>query len=142
MISNTILLILFLITSWSDYKEKEISITVLSIFAFLGIICNLIFHHISLTSLLCGVLIGLFCLLVSLSTNEALGMGDGYLFMVSGIYLGGIENIKLLLFSLMFSSCFSVFYTLYCKDIKRRIPFVPFILSSYIFIIYIDSSHF
>lgn len=80
-----------------------------------------------------AVAVGGALLAVSAATGEAVGMADGYFFVVSGLYLGLIRNILLLCGGLFF--CFVVCSILLVIGICRgrnvrkiRIPFLPFLI--------------
>lgn len=72
-------------------------------------------------------------LLLSAVTGERIGMGDGWFFVVSGLYLGVRKNLLLLSGGLLF--CFFICSVLMVRGIlmhrdvrKLRIPFLPFLL--------------
>lgn len=66
-------------------------------------------------------------------TGESLGYGDGLLFLVTGIYLGGWDNCSLLMTSLVLAFVFAIIQILVRKkSAKSEIPFVPFVLSAYV----------
>ena len=72
-------------------------------------------------------------LLLSRITDEAVGKGDGWFFLISGIYLGAVKNLVLLAGGL--GLCFLLSMVLLFYGIiqgtdrgKLRIPFLPFLI--------------
>lgn len=80
-----------------------------------------------------GVSIGVVLLILSKITEGAVGLGDGMLFFVTGIYLGFWKNAMLLWGSLLLCSCWGI-ALLAVRRIKwtagkrMEIPFLPFVL--------------
>lgn len=83
-----------------------------------------------------GILVGLFLLFISFITRQQIGLGDGILFVITGIGLGFFDNIILLMSSLFLTSivALSLFVA---KKIKRKetLPFIPFVWVSFICIL-------
>ena len=87
----------------------------------------------SIYSILSGILIGLAMMLASLATRGMVGMGDGILLTVTGVYLGGIGNLELLFMGLLLAACWSLVLIVGKKKKgKDQIAFVPFLLASYL----------
>ena len=81
-------------------------------------------------------------LLLSRITNEAVGKGDGWFFLVSGIYLGAVKNLVLLAGGL--GVCFLLSVVLMFKGIlqgtdrgRLRIPLLPFLIPAGIGVMFI-----
>ncbi len=81
-------------------------------------------------------------LFLSRMTKEAVGKGDGWFFLVSGIYLGAMKNLALLAGGL--GACFLLSIVLMLKGIiqgtdmgKLRIPFLPFLVPAGIGVMFI-----
>lgn len=123
--------ILLLYSSYTDIKKREISALVLMIFMIMGIVCTIYGERISLTEVFFGVFIGVFLIAISILTHGELGLGDGLLLCVTGLYLGFVRNILLLLIALFISAIFSMFLLLFKCGLKREYPFVPFLFLSY-----------
>ena len=77
--------------------------------------------------------IGVGLLFLSRITKEAVGKGDGWFFLISGIYLGAVKNLVLLAGGL--GICFLLSMVLVFKGIiqgtdrgRLRIPLLPFLL--------------
>ena len=77
--------------------------------------------------------VGAGLLFLSRITNEAVGKGDGWFFLISGIYLGALKNLVLLAGGL--GICFLLSMVLVFKGIiqgtdrgRLRIPLLPFLI--------------
>ena len=80
-----------------------------------------------------GAFLGVCLLGIAKVTGESLGYGDGLLFLVTGIYIGGWDNCSLLMTSLILVFVFAIIQILVRKkSAKSEIPFVPFVLSAYV----------
>lgn len=78
--------------------------------------------------LIIGLLPGLFCILVSWISRQALGYGDSALITVSGISLGAPDCLQLLLTALSFAGVIGlVLLVFFRKGRKYDMPFVPFL---------------
>lgn len=96
------------------------------------------------TDSLTGACIGIFLIAAAVVTGQAVGIGDGVVFLLSGLLLGFWGNMQLLILSLFIELLFVGGYMLAKKlkngkptmseALKKRIPFLPFIFISYIFI--------
>ena len=70
---------------------------------------------------------------MSLLSKGGIGVGDGIVVLISGIYLGVQENCFLLLLALLVSSLYSgILWIVKKVDRKQKIPFIPFLLVGYI----------
>ena len=82
--------------SWEDMKGKKLTVIYILLFGIGGMMLHLFSPVCSIYSILSGILIGLAMMLASLATRGMVGMGDGILLTVTGVYLGGIGNLELL----------------------------------------------
>ena len=106
----------------------------------------IVFHGnnlgVSFDEIILGILIGVVLLAVSKVTGGAVGMGDGLLFTITGIYFGFRKNLILLLGSLVLCSIWGI-GSLAIKRIgwldgkKTEVPFLPFVLPVGIWITFI-----
>jgi len=78
-------------------------------------------------------IISLFLLLLAWISGESVGFGDGWLFVVTGIFLGWKKNAVLLLGSLIFAGVFAIVcLVLKRKEKNDRIALAPFVLAAYV----------
>ena len=135
-ILKIIILGIFLIAEGvRDLKKHRISMLSVMIAGVIGFILCALFIKDNIMSVLGGILIGVVMLLLAKFTEEKIGYGDGWVFMVTGIYLGLRANLYLLFVSLFLSAVVSMIL-LICKkaEYKTELPFVPFVLPGYLFL--------
>lgn len=119
--------------SWEDMKRKRLTVVYILLFGICGMILHLFSPICSIYSILGGILLGLAMMLASVATGGMVGMGDGILLAVTGVYLGGTGNLELLSIGLLLSACWSLgLVVLKKKRGKDQIAFVPFLLASYL----------
>lgn len=115
----------------SDGKNKKIPI-------FPGIICMTVviaFQVINKNSpekWLPGIIIGIFIYIISLVSRGQVGMGDGFVYLVSGVALGFGRNLELFAISLLLASVVALYLIVVKKaGRKARMPFIPFTAIAY-----------
>lgn len=131
------LFFLFLVfAAWQDYQEREIDGRIFMVAGIAGLIVCVISCFTGQREwfdvvLSCSVGVGLFAL--RRWSNGGIGEGDGWFFVISGLYLRGLENIGLFFSGLCV--CFLWSLPLAVKAIlengegrKRELPFLPFLL--------------
>ena len=84
---------------------------------------------------LCGAGCGLFCLFLSFVSKEKIGYGDGWIVGIVGM-LSGIKIVLAVFVTAMFGlAIFSLILLAFKKgNRKTELPFVPFLLSGYVFV--------
>jgi leader peptidase (prepilin peptidase)/N-methyltransferase len=80
-----------------------------------------------------GAAIGLVLILLALVSGQVLGVGDGVVFVITGIFMGFWGNVELFLVSLWLAGILALFLLIVKKKGRKyQIPFVPFILGAYV----------
>lgn len=124
---------LFLFTAaCEDLKEKKVSVW---IFAGAGL-CGILLHFMEGSfgwQQLLGCLVGAVVLLISFLTSGQIGSGDGWFFIVSGLYLNGLLNLKLLVYGVFLNGivCTGIYFISLKKGGnagKKTIPFLPLLI--------------
>lgn len=116
-----------------DWKQRKIPPVPIGLWSIWGIVWMLFREGSSLLSVISGMAIGFLVLMLAKVTREAIGYGDGILLTVTGIYLGGWENMELFLCGCFLAACLSIVLLVVKKaGRKDSMPFVPFLLVSYI----------
>lgn len=122
--------------TWEDVRRKELTVIYILLFGIGGVILHLFHPVCSIYSLLWGILLGAGMMVLSWLSRGGIGMGDGVLLAVTGVYLGGMDNLELFFTGLLLAALWSL-VLLVCKKKrgKQEIAFVPFLLVSYIFML-------
>jgi len=120
--------------AWFDYRTKLIEARWLWIIGALGVLLLLLHSGIAVAGqIFAGTLPGWILLILAWISGESIGFGDGWLFVVTGIFLGWRKNAVLLLGSLIFAGVFSIFCLVLKKKEKNdRIALAPFVLAAYV----------
>ncbi len=83
-----------------------------------------------------GFLIGISVIVIGIATKGKIGLGDGLLLCVTGIGLGFWGNLELFAIALFLAAILSIILLVSrLADRKKSIPFVPFLLVSFIILI-------
>lgn len=137
MIINIIIVILLGISSFMDMKYRKISTRLLIVFGILAILIwvGKIYMNgiVEISKILLDILPGLILLLLGKATRESIGYGDGYLFIIIGLYIGFIRTVGILITALFLIAIISIFL-LIIRKINRgtELPFIPVVLISYL----------
>ena len=136
--------LVYLITAaWQDFKYRSIRFYVFAGFGIAGGVLRFTFlcmecsipgswqPAVADTVMALGIGGGL--LVLSVLTRQAVGVGDGWFFVVSALYLGFWKNVLLLAGGLLICFCYCsgllVWGRLHRVSVrKRKIPFLPFLI--------------
>lgn len=133
-IVSAVLLIFMAVAAYQDWKEKEINVFLLLVAAFAGIALQAGVQKESILNVLPGVFVGIVVLLLAWLTGGSVGLGDGLMLIVTGIYLKFWGNINLLMMALAMAGGVALFMIAVKKKGRNyRLPFVPFMLVAYLF---------
>lgn len=123
---------LFICGIW-DVKRKRIPVFLL-IVGFLtslvgiGLQCDF-----NIWTSLWGTSLGIILLLLNLTTKGQIGIGDGIIVSITGMYLGFTKNVILLMYGLFGAAICSMILLLFFQFSKKRtIPFVPFLFLGFL----------
>lgn len=124
--------IVLILAAWQDFRYRYLERWFLIVFGLLGLAYSICSDR-TWQEAASSVMIGVLLLFLSRITGGEIGEGDGWFFIVTGLYLSLLRNLILLLSGLFFSSIFSlVLIAMLTKDgggiRKIRIPFIPFLL--------------
>ncbi len=122
-----------LLCSFQDIKEKKISIFLIASGGLLLSVAFLIIGGVPGISRLSGLLLGLLLFASGRMLKGQIGDGDSMIICITGICLGFIKNINLMLLGLSLTALMSLFLLIFKKaGPKDTIPFVPFLFLSYL----------
>ncbi|MEY8339439.1 prepilin peptidase [Lachnospiraceae bacterium 62-35] len=122
------------IASWQDIKSKSVALWVYGLFGSAAYFLNLCrTGKTDWQAAICGIVICLLLLLTNRMTEGAIGEGDGYFFIVTGIFLGVWKNIVLFCGGVIFCGCccMGMLAWGFGKHIsmrKKTVPFLPFLM--------------
>ena len=139
LILSTALLGMLAWAAWKDIRSKKLPVIFLIIGACTGIVLQIIIGEASVWDILLSCIPGAIAYAVAFFTKQALGYGDAALIIISGIFLGLNTNVMLILIALALSAiAAAVLLILKRKKRKDEMPFVPFMLCSYIVIMAVN----
>lgn len=133
MIQKFILFMVLAVAAYKDIKEQKVYVYLLYIAAVLGVFCHIWYQVPAVPDMIGGMAVGLILLLITWASRGNVGMGDGLMVMVSGIFLGFQKNAALLMTALGLSGLAALFLiTIKRKEKNYRIPFLPFLFAAYL----------
>ena len=118
------------IAAWQDQKELSVSKKFLFLLGILAILERSLAENRQVTLLEWGLslLPGVLLLGLGWLSHWQIGIGDGVMILVIGLWLGLRETIAILLMGMFFCSIFCVVLVLLRKvGRKTEIPFIPFL---------------
>ena len=133
---SVVLLILLSICAVEDLKQKEVTVTYILLFGIIGVFLHLFYPGCSVYSMLWGLLLGIAVMAMSVLTHGEIGLGDGILLTVTGVYLGGYQTLELFLIGICLAGVWSLGVILLKKKKRKdKIAFMPFLLMAYAFML-------
>lgn len=134
VIIKIILLFALFGIAWFDYRTKLIDTRWLWMVGLIGLALILSQNGTDATGqVIAGAVPGVLLLLFSWISGESIGFGDGWLFVVTGIFLGLRKNMLLMLGTLLLAGVFAIFCLVLKKKKKSdRIALAPFVLVTYV----------
>lgn len=134
VLGNMTLLGILAVTAYRDWKEQSICLYLPLAAGIAGVLLHVFCRENSLVDIFMGVSVGLVMLLVAWLGRECVGVGDGVMLMVSGVFLGFWRNLELLLTALFLAAIAALFLLIVKRKGKGyRMPFLPFLLVAYLF---------
>lgn len=131
MVKEAFVLALLGISTWTDFRKRQVSLIIIGIFAVIGL-GWIVYQGEFSAALLFSIGPGMFFLGLSVLTGGAVGMGDGWLITVLGIFLKPEELYEMLLAAVLISAVWSgILMGVFKKKRNTEIPFVPFLLAGY-----------
>lgn len=127
------LLAVLAVSAYRDWREKQIYLYLPIGALILGLLWHLVCRERALEDMMFGAVVGLVMIIIGKVTGEAIGIGDGMMMVVSGIFLGFWGNMCLLMTALLLVGCVALFLIIIGKKGKDyRLPFLPFLLVAYL----------
>lgn len=130
---NSLVCLFLLLNGYLDWKKREISLVSMAVFGVAGAGVNLYFRYQHPGEVIGGIGIGMFVIVFAFLSKEAIGVGDGLLLSVTGLFLGFAGNFRLLFWGLtLCAAVMSILILLGVIKKEERLPLVPFLLLTFI----------
>ena len=127
---------MLIIFSVEDMLYREISVKVILVFLLMGIGIRVYDNTLLSTEIFWGIFIGMIIIASSIILAGNIGVGDGIIFVLTGLFLGIADNLRILIFSVTISGIIGgLLIILKIKKKDYKMPFTVFILISYIVVI-------
>lgn len=137
LLIKVILTGLLILCAIQDIRKKKIFLWMISSGAVLTGLCLPFSQLISIPDRIAGVVIGISVIFISIATSGKIGMGDALLLCITGLGMGFWGNLELFALALFLASIVSIILLIvHLADRKKSIPFVPFLLVSYAFLLF------
>ncbi|SHJ43590.1 prepilin peptidase [Parasporobacterium paucivorans] len=126
--------IIFLgIHSITDIRYKKVSLMLCVISALAGLLLNILLRESDVSSRLLALLPGAGMILLGRFSRDAVGLGDGIVIMVLGLYMGVAATLAILMAGLFIAALVSLALIVFKKaGGKDRIAFVPCLFAGYL----------
>lgn len=141
-----IFLLFLLVAAGRDLKKKSVEIWIYIIFGIwalldMGYRWVVMGQQIDYGNLFSSLCLGFGLLGCGILWRDAVGLGDGCFFLVSGLLLGFWENLALLCYGMLLCSLYCLGYLIWNQVYYRRnvrkdtVPFLPFLVPVGIWIV-------
>lgn len=139
MLQNTLMLGFFSISAYQDYRKRKINVYFLLTGGIIGLLFHLYSMEFGIIEILFGMGIGITILLYGFLLGGGVGLADGMILIVSGIFLGFEKNLEVFIAGLFLVGITSLFLSVIKKKGRTyRIPFAPFLLVGYLFVMVME----
>lgn len=130
-IQSGIVLLFLVLCMVQDLHRMMVSVWLIVFFAFFGILFR-VYHDGFSILIFSGSIVGLVLIFCSIFRKKFLGLGDGLIFLTTGIYMDFFKNAQLLFYACLFSAVVGGIMILMKKWTNQtRIAFVPFMVLGY-----------
>lgn len=109
-----------------DIKENKLSVSKMLLFAITGAIYRLLISSLSVREFLESLIPGVILILLAVLTGESIGLGDGIVVSVLGLWTGVMFTTITVCVGIFFSGICGFLFWILGK--REFIPFVPFLL--------------
>jgi leader peptidase (prepilin peptidase)/N-methyltransferase len=132
MIINVTILLFLALCTYFDVRSKQIPVKLILVFGFIIGGIFLIGRYFNNDDILWRILPGIFLLLISFVTNQAMGYGDGLVILLIGLLLEININMTFIMMALLLSAVASLIILILKKGNRNtRLPFMPFLLTAW-----------
>ncbi|MCL2050567.1 MAG: prepilin peptidase [Lachnospiraceae bacterium] len=132
MVSNFMILIFLFLSTLFDIKSKKIPLQLIIIFGLTIIGISLQYGRFNSWEILVRIMPGIFLLLISFVTKEAIGYGDGIVILLIGLGMDIQVMVSFIMIAFLLSAIVSIIILIKKKgDRQTRLPFMPFLLTAW-----------
>lgn len=119
--------------AWCDIKTKHLPVPLVVIGALGGILYQCMINGIVGIVQFSGMIVGMLMIVVSMIGKAGIGLGDGGLFLVLGMFYPFDKMIELLMVASIMTGIFGL-VLMACKkgNWKTELPFIPFVCFQYV----------
>ncbi len=133
VIIKVVLAAVLLVLAIIDLKKKQIPVVVVLAVTGVLLLIGIPLQYVHLLNVTAGILSGMILIVIAKVTKEAIGIGDGFVFVMLGAGLGVISSLLILFYALLLASIVSgVLLVIKRVSKKSRMPFIPFVFLSYL----------
>ena len=115
MLQNTLMLGFFSISAYQDYRKRKINVYFLLTGGIIGLLVHLYSMEFDIIEILFGMGIGIMILLYGFLLGGGVGLADGMILIVSGIFLGFEKNLEVFVAGLFLVGITSLFLSVIKK---------------------------
>lgn len=130
---DLLLFLMLSICAFTDLKDRRISLVILGMFLMIGLAVNCIFVINTAESIIGGITVGLFFIVISLISKGKIGLGDGLIISICGVYLGFWSNLILVFDTFLFCGLTGAVLMAVKKiNLNYELPLIPFMVAAYV----------
>ena len=125
--------ILLAVGAWCDIKTKRLPVSLIIIGGMAGILYQCLVNGMVGIVQFSGMAVGMLMIGISRIGKAGIGLGDGVLFLVLGMFYPFFHMVELLTKSSILAGVYGLLL-MGCRkgNLKTELPFVPFVLLQYI----------
>lgn len=119
---------LLAISAIQDIKGREISMIPLLFGCVMGVIYQCYGCGLSIGEVVGGASIGIGLILMSIVSDQQVGLGDGFVLVGTGLFIGIWDNLFILMVGLVaIGIVAAVLYISHAQNKEYELPFIPFL---------------
>lgn len=136
LVKPAVLFFSLAVAAFIDWKKKKVYLPMIIATGCAGVIIHIFMQDMTIMDIIVGVLPGIILLFLGYVTKESIGYGDGCIFIMTGVYLGGLGNLMLLVISSVLAGIYAIVILLMRKGSRNdSFAYVPFVLFAYVVLI-------
>ncbi len=133
MWQEAVFFLVLTLLAYQDYREKKVNLIIILISGVAAAAAQAIAGQYTAGNLIAGIGVGAAVCLLSAVTKGKVGMGDGLVIVLGGVFLGFEQNFMLCMAALYLAGAAALFLFFMKKRGRNyRMPFVPFVWTAYV----------